>query len=290
MKCCIKLFFYVGILLLCTIGLPQVGWAQNPQKLGKVKSALITEISGIAPYGNKEGYFWVHNDSGDGPFVYLIDSTANLKVKVEVEGVKFTDVEDIARFQIDNKKYLVLADIGNNLRNREILSLFVIEEPQAVIAKDLNTMKVPLLKEIKIRYRDKRRDAEGIFVDPSDLQLYIISKRDFESTVFSLPLDLNGPTAHTLRPLVTLPFTFTTSADISGDGKYIVAKNLTTIYMWERQIGRSVIETMSQTPQIIPYVIEPQGEAICFDLNNRFLYTISERPFGLDSYLYKYEF
>ncbi|TCV19923.1 hypothetical protein EDC17_100322 [Sphingobacterium alimentarium] len=287
---CTKIFSIVCMLLLSTICLPQAGWAQSPQKLGKVKSALITEISGITPYGYGEGYFWVHNDSGDGPFVYLIDSTANLKVKVEVEGVKFTDVEDIARFQVDDKKYLVLADIGNNLRNREILSLYVIEEPQVTISKSLNTIRVPLLKEIKVRYSDKRRDAEAIFVDPTDHQLYITSKRDFESTVFSLPLDLNGSTAHTLRPLLTLPFTFTTSADISGDRKYIVAKNLTTIYMWERQNGQSVIETMSQTPQIIPYIIEPQGEAICFDLYNRFLYTISERPFGLDSYLYKYEF
>src|SRR5690606_16754558 len=145
-------------------------------------------------------------------------------------------------------------------RNREILSLYVIEEPQVTIYKSLNKIRVPLLKEIKVRYSDKRRDAEAIFVDPTDHQLYITSKRDFESTVFSLPLDLNGSTAHTLRPLLTLPFTFTTSADISGDRKYIVAKNLTTIYMWERQNGQSVIETMSQTPQIIPYIIEHKGK------------------------------
>lgn len=279
--------FTIIILILGTGGSTEL-YGQNPQRLGKVTSAAITEISGIVPYGFEEGYFWVHNDSGDGPNIYLIDSKASLKVRVEVEGLKAIDIEDIGRFQLNDKKYLLLADMGNNLRDREILSLYIIEEPK--LNFNVSSIKVPLVKELKYRYSDKRRDAEALFVDPLDLQVYILSKRDFESTVFSFPIDLKSNQVNVLKPLQTLPFTFTTAADISSDGKYILAKNLTHIYFWERKNKESIIESFQSEPKIIPYQIEPQGEAICFDLKKRFFYTISERPFGLDSYLYRYDF
>lgn len=265
-------------------------FGQITQKLGKVANAAITEISGIVPYNFAKGYFWVHNDSGDYANVYLIDSTASIKVKVEIEGVKAIDIEDIARFQIAGENFLILADIGNNLRNREVLSLYVIKEPQIDFNTKLASLKVPLYQEIKIRYADKRRDAEALFVDPIDNQIYILSKRDFESTVFAFHYTINNSEVQVLHPVLTLPFTFTTGADISSDGKFIVAKNLTTVYLWERNNSASVLETLKLTPRKTPYTIEPQGEAICFDLSDRFLYTISERPFGLDSYLYKYDF
>jgi hypothetical protein len=264
--------------------------AQSPQKLGKVTSAAITEISGMVPYNFKKGYFWVHNDSGDGANVYLIDSTALLKVRVEIEGVKALDIEDISRFKVGEENFLILADIGNNRRNREVLSLYVIEEPQIDFNDKLTSLKVPLHREIKLKYADKRRDAEALFVDPLDNQIYILSKRDLESTVFTFPLQTNKSEVHILQPKLALPFTFTTAADISADGKYIVAKNLTAVYIWERNNSDSILETLKQAPRNISYTIEPQGEAICFDLHNRYLYTISERPFGLDSYLYKYDF
>ena len=292
-KCMILVRFVqhkILVVSLLHLLLSSISYAQSPQKLGKVTSAAITEISGIVPYYFSKGYFWVHNDSGDDANIYLIDSTASLKVTVQIEGVKAIDIEDIARLKIGNDHFLILADIGNNQRKREELSLYVIKEPKIDFSTKLTSLKVPLYQEIKIKYADKRRDAEAILVDPLDNQVYILSKRDLESTVFSLPLHTNNAKVHVLQPMLTLPFTFTTGADISADGKYIVAKNLTTVFLWERSHSASILETLKQTPRNIPYTIEPQGEAICFDLYNRFLYTISERPFGLDSYLYKYDF
>jgi len=277
----------IGIIYLL---LTSISYAQSPQMLGIVSSAAITEISGIVPYNFSKGYFWVHNDSGDDANIYLIDSTASLKVTVYIDGINETDIEDVAKFKVGDEHFLILADIGNNRRNREELSLYVIKEPQIDLNTKLTSLKVTLHREIKIKYADKRRDAEAIFVDPLDNQVYILSKRDLESTVFALPLHTNNAEVHVLQPMLTLPFTFTTAADISEDGKFIVAKNLTTVFLWERRNSASILETLKQTPRNIPYTIEPQGEAICFDLYNRFLYTISERPFGLDSYLYKYDF
>lgn len=278
------------VLILFFCGISFTLSAQQPVKLGKVTHSVISEISGIIPYSYAKGYFWVNNDSGDGPYIYLIDSLAKLRVKVEIEGVNAIDVEDIARFRMNNENYLLIADMGNNLRDREVLSLYVVKEPKVAIGAEIKTVKIQLEKEVKFKYADKRRDAEALFVDPIDNKVYILSKRDFESTIFSFPLQLNDNSVQVLQPQHSLTFTFTTAADISPDGKYIVAKNLSQVYFWERNAGETILQTLKKTPKNIPYVVEPQGEAICFDLDNRFLYTISERPFGLDSYLYRYDF
>ena len=115
-------------------------FGQSPQKLGKVANAAITEISGIVPYNFAKGYFWVHNDSGDDANIYLIDSTASLKVTVQIEGVKAIDIEDIARLKIGNDHFLILADIGNNQRKREELSLYVIKEPKIDFSTKLTSL------------------------------------------------------------------------------------------------------------------------------------------------------
>ena len=278
----------LGLLLCCMYS--ESSYAQNPEILGKVRSASITEISGIIPYSYEEGYFWVHNDSGDKSAFYLIDKEANLKVIVDVKGVKFIDIEEIGRFNINGVPHLVIADMGNNSRNREILSLYVITEPKLNTEALSVNMEVDIVKQIRFKYADKRRDAEAFFIDPIDGHLYIFSKRDFKSEIFRVALDLQHDEVQELHSLGKLPFTFSTAADISADGKHILIKNITDIFYWERSANESILQTLSKKYNKIPYKVEPQGEALCFDLNKRYFYTISERALGLEAYLYKYEY
>lgn len=265
--------------------------AQQPIKMGKVKTAVLNEISGIVPSVHNDHYFWVHNDSGDMPNIYLIDSLAQLKSTIKLEGIDVVDVEDIASLMIDSIPYLLLADMGNNLKDRDTMSLFLFKEPDLNLNKDFQSVAREDITEIRFRYRDKRRDAEALFVDPIDNTVYIISKRDFKSTLFKLSLSkVNDGSVQELSPLVQLPLTFATAADIRQDGRYIIVKNLTSIFLWERGENQSVPTALQGNYRRIPYEVEPQGEAVCFGRNNFFFYTISERPFGLDAYLYKYEY
>jgi len=278
------------LLLLLSFGLSTAALAQQPHKLGKLTSSKLDEVSGIIPYAFKPGYFWVHNDSGDDASIYLIDSTANLKLTVSLEGVNVVDCEDIARVDIRGESYLVLADMGNNSGKRDTLSLYLFKEPRYEGNEVDIQVKRAAIQQLRFRYKDHKRDAEALFVDPKDLTVYIISKRDFKSTVFSFPLVPLTDTVQELEPLLQLPFTFTTAADITTDGRYILIKNLKSIFMWERKSGAGIITTLKQPFKEIPYEIEPQGEAICFDLTERYFYTISERPLGLDAYLYRYDY
>lgn len=259
-------------------------------KLGKLTNPKLSEVSGIIPYSHQKNHFWVHNDSGDKAQIYLIDDKAGLKSTVQFEGINVVDCEDIARVNINSVPYLLLADIGNNLKNRDVLSLYLFPEPKV----NANEHIIPRtdIKKIDIKYADKKRDAEAIFIDPVDQEVYIISKRDFKSALFSFSLKKNTHDEDVIRllPQMELPFTFTTSADISPDGRFIVVKNLTHIYLWPRNTNNSIIKTLAGPYIQIPYTPEPQGEAVCFDLDDRYIYTISERPLGLESYLYKYKY
>lgn len=265
-------------------------YCQTPIKLGKVKSSQLSEISGIVPYSYGENLFWVHNDSGDKSAIYLLDDHANLKATIEVTGVTFTDVEEIGRLKLNNKNYLVIADMGNNLRNREVLSMYIIAEPQIDIIEQSESITVPIWKVIRFSYADMPRDAEAFIIDPIDQHIYIFTKRDFKSTIFRLPISHPTDKIAVLSPIGNLPFTFTTAADIAIDGRHIMIKNLTSIYYWERNLNEDIITSLSKKYKKIQYIIEPQGEALCFDLNKRYFYTIYERALGLDAYLYKYKF
>lgn len=261
------------------------------KKLGKVTDPVLSEISGITTSANQRGYFWVHNDSGDKSQIYLIDSTARLQVTVKLGCVKLIDCEDISRVTYRDSSYLLLADMGNNVKNREELSLYLFPELQIDFKSKEITIPANRIKTIRFKYADKRRDAEAIFVDQQNQEVYIVSKRDFKSTVFSFPLaDFGKKEVISLQPKMTLPFTFATSADMSLDGKHIIIKNLTEIFFWERNLNDSVLETLAKPYKNIPYIVEPQGEAICFDPTASYFYTISERPLSLDSYLYKYNY
>lgn len=265
--------------------------AQEPAILGKVTSASITEISGITPYSYEAGYFWVHNDSGDKSAIYLINSQSQLKATVHIKDVNFIDIEEIGYCFLNGIKHLIIADTGNNQRNRKVLKLYFIPEPQLHLSNDSTVdTSIAVTKTLTFSYEDKARDAESFFVDPVDEHIYIFSKRDFKSQIFKLSIHAEENHVHQLKVQGQLPFTFTTAADISADGKHILIKNITSIYYWERTPGISIMETLSKKYKIIPYKLEPQGEALCFDLNKRYFYTISERPLGLESYLYKYEY
>ncbi|MDH5827279.1 hypothetical protein [Sphingobacterium faecium] len=257
--------------------------------LGEIIDKQLSEISGIT-YATQSSYFWVHNDSGDGARIYLIDKECKLLCDYELEAIDVKDCEDMARVIISGKPYLILADIGDNRAIRTHIKLYIFPEPIYKSGDNAMLIAKKEIRTVTLRYSDGPRDAEALFIDPKDRQLYVISKRDFQSTVYKAVIfnDLKKNNA-LLSPIIKLPFTFVTSADISTSGDEILIKNLTEIFYWKRNRNESVEHTLSKKPTSIPYQVEPQGEAITFGGNEEGFYTISERPFGLKSYLYFFE-
>jgi hypothetical protein len=78
------------------------------------------------------------------------------------------------------------------------------------------------------------------------------------------------------------------AGDISRDGTKILIKNYFSIYFWERQQGESIPQALQRSPKRLPYVPEPQGEAIGFNSDGSAFFTISEKRFNVQPTLYRY--
>lgn len=256
--------------------------------LGRVTDSALTELSGMIASKAYPGKFWTHNDSGDAARIFLIGEQATLQGTYLLEGIDAVDVEDIARYEQDGKTYLVLADIGDNRAVREHISLYVFEEPTWNPAQTSYRIPRTEIRLLEMRYDDKARDAEALFIDPVDLQGYLISKRDFRVGLYPFQLPTQDMQQVTLVKKMELPMTFITAADIAKDGKHILIKNLTEIFYWPRAAGESIAKTLAKPSFRIAYDPEPQGEAICFGEESSVFYTVSERPLGLEAYLYRY--
>lgn len=255
---------------------------------GKVSDPALDEISGIISSINNPGMFWVHNDSGDDARVYLIDSAANLMCTYQLDGLEANDIEDIAWVELDGTSYVVLADIGDNLAKRTQISLYIFPEPVLKSGVKVDSISRSAISIKHLKYPGKARDAEAIFIDPLDKQFYLVSKRELRSSLYSAEIFKENKDTYLLKPNLSFPFTFITAADISPKRDAVVMKNLTNIFYWPLANNAPLVEALKKQPLPIPYEPEPQGEAISFDRKSGGIFTISERPFGLDSYLYYY--
>lgn len=74
---------------------------------------LITEVSGIAASRAHTDILYVHNDSGDGPYIYAIHAlTGEVKSKITINMAIHNDWEDIAYGVCHDQEYCLF--IGND--------------------------------------------------------------------------------------------------------------------------------------------------------------------------------
>lgn len=253
---------------------------------GLLRYDPIDEASGLVCGVNNPGDFWTHNDSGDGARVFLLDSTAAYKATYYLEGVEARDWEDIAMMNEDDKAYLLVGDIGDNLAKHTTIAVHKFEEPKFKTEHAIDTIPAQSITTYMLRYEDGPKDAESLFFDPIDKKLYIISKRDLQVGVYEAVLPAKPSAIITLRKRISIPYTFITSADISSDGKEVLIKNLLNVYYWKRKSGESIPTMFKREGAMQPYEPEAQGEAITFANDGSGYYTTSERPFGLPAHIY----
>lgn len=250
----------------------------------EISNPQLEEISGLAFGKLNPGLIYVHTDSGGESAVYILDSLGNELGKITLLGVENRDWEDMAVGPgADGQSYIYVGEIGDNLAQHPEIAVFRIPEPKVILPE----MKVSPEK-ITLIYPGGARDAETLMVDPITADLFILSKRDSVNTIYRLASDdfTNGKA--TLEELGKLPFTSSTGGDISQDGSQILIKNYFSVYHWERKSGESIPEALQRSPVKLPYVPEPQGEAIGFQPDGNAYYTISEKRFNTNPVLYRY--
>ena len=244
--------------------------------VGKVKN--LPEASGIAPSHSNPGHIWAHNDSGNDPILSLIDTKDGSTIgQLYLKPGMNTDWEDIECIQDKNQKngYIYLADIGDNAGKRKYVSIYILNDEKM----SSDTLKEASIQQtIHFTYPKGPRDAEAILVDPATKHIYIVSKREKFVGLYTIQYPYKNDSVDTALHIGTLPFNQITAGSISPDGMEILIRSYGRIYYWKRMEGESISETIKRNPQLAPYSpIEPQGEAICWDLSGNGYYTLSEK-------------
>jgi len=268
--------------------------SENPAILARVGKPL-DEVSGLV--AATQGHLWTHNDSGDGPHVYALALDGTLLATYAVRGETFRDVEDIAAGPGPDpgKRYLFIADVGNNRAHdgepRASVTVFRVPEPR--LPDTVPEEKIVIDADaLVLVYPDAAHDVETLLVDPLTGDLYLCTKRDPESRVYRLPKPGPGPSRYDLEFVGTFLPTGNTAGDVSPDGRHILIKTYVGIVHFERDPEKPLWQALvGVTGKNLPgYVMEPQGEAIAFDLAGTGFYTLSEVRGRSKVPLYHYRF
>ena len=141
----------------------------------------INETSGLEFYENN---FITHNDSGDGPYLYVFDENGNI--------FKTLDLNNYSNFEIENNdweditsdgKYFYVADVGNNFGNRSDLNIIRINKDNNYSVDGI----------IEIFYADQetffprpvhKYDAEAVVVVNGQLMLFSKDRLSLNSDLY----------------------------------------------------------------------------------------------------------
>ena len=253
---------------------------------GEIENQQINEASGLAVGINNPDMLWTHNDSGDAARIFLLDQYGKFKAEYTFPKITNRDWEDMSSGPGPDpkKNYLYIAEMGDNKAVHEIKYIYRFEEPDF---KNPNR-EIADVDVISFIFPDGKRDAESMIVDPQTKDIYILSKREQIIGIYKMPYPQSTTDIITLEKVGTLPYFNTVAMDITIDGKEIITKTYDTVFYWERKDGATIEETLMSTPEIVPYIIEPQGEALGWKKDGSGFFTLSEEPRDIEAILYYY--
>lgn len=260
--------------------------------IGALENKAIDEASGLARSNLRQDLFWVLNDSGK-PRLHAIDSSGATMGRANLRGAKNVDWEDMASFELEGKAYLLVADVGDNKNRREVVTLYVVEEPD--LHEDTRPS-LPIAWRIDFTYPDGARDVESVAVDSDQQRILLLSKRDIPAVLYELPLRPDSSDvrlAKRLGPIDSIPqpseyetsiaakknnwYWQPTAMDISGDGKAAAILTYHAIHYFERNDDQDWAAALLSTPRSISIGKYPNAEALAFAADNWSIIVTTEK-------------
>ncbi len=253
-----------------------------PLRLGASK-----ESSGLAPSRRKKGFFWIANDSGNGPDLYLVNAAGSYEGTLHVNKARNTDWEDLDSFTLDGRPFLLIADTGDNRAHRDVCTLLIVPEPPFPVKGQI--LEVPPAWTIRFRYEDSPRDCEAVAVDPVEKKVLLLSKRTNPPGLYELPLlpkpgggiQVAKKTGCTWveRPLTALAQPYgnqVTGLALNPDRTLAAVLTYHGVFLFHRKKGESWAAALAGKPErLAPHRLE-QAEAIAFSNDGHSILVLSE--------------
>lgn len=297
MRLKMRLLFAATSCLLLGCAQPSIADTQNPHSnVITLKTRVIDEASGLASSQLAVDALWMHNDSGDRPRLYAVNSqTGALLNTVLLNDAEATDWEDMASYRLRDQAWLLIGDIGDNRARRQHLTLYGLPEPDG--DSESNKEYVQPAWQIDFRYEDGPRDAEALAVDTQQQMIYILSKREQPPRLYRLPLSIKNndqiAIATHVSDLTTLPpptqqdieadpkygpwSSLPTAMDISPSGLELIVITYKDAYLYRRQTAEDWASALARAPRVIDLPQMPQTEAGGFSADGKTLWAASEQ-------------
>lgn len=281
-----------------------LGAYDEPTAAFTLPGTELLEISGLVASRQTPGVLWAHNDSG-AQAELLAFTQAGLQMRLSLSDIEAIDWEDLAMATCPKSDgdCLWVADMGNNLKNREVLSVIVVEEPESGSAADgiaAEETRAPQAV-YTFSYPDDTMDAEALLVSPQGDRFYILEKTDGDTArVFSSPSPLTPDSTMTLVELTTMespgePIPYgkmITGADLHPTGSRMAVRCYTGTWEFRFEAGQGLEHLGEITPTYVALgpLEEVQGEAVAYGASGMDLFTASEDPNGLgDQPVHRYD-
>ncbi|MEM1026599.1 MAG: hypothetical protein AAGJ38_00785 [Planctomycetota bacterium] len=296
---------------------PQAAFAQAPsetahavptfgeaEKLAKLDGSM-RESSGLAASHTRPGWLWTHGDSGGGPWLMRFDPWHGNPEKWTIRGASFRDWEDMASFTLVGEPYLLVADTGDNQRERSAVALHILPEPSEASApsQEGETLgPVPVIEPVltlQVTYEDGPRDCEAVAVDPAAGVVWLLSKEiNAKGQMYgrsglyavALPSVEQWPDAELERigtaaePLVlervaTLDTVMPTAMDLTADGRAMLVGTYGDglLFVREPAADPDWVQAIAGGPTRVSLPPRRQGEGLCFDLDASAVFLSSEK-------------
>jgi hypothetical protein len=279
--------------------------AREIEELGPLP-AVLRESSGIAVSRTQPGVLWTHNDSGNDPNLYAIDTTGRLIAVIRVTAAVLVDWEDIATGPCPSTvavepagavSCLYIADIGDNDRVREELTVYIVVEPR-LDRSGPKPDEVPA-QSFRYRYPGGPDDCEALAVLPNG-DVTLVSKGRSGSIHF---FRIAGPRAAAavasgqvlvaeddgdagIQPNARIG-RLVTGAAVSPDGGTLAVRTYNEVFFYRgADQGEAGTRWQNLGQPCFLGGAEPQGEGIAY-LDNETLLLTSETASGRQGTLHR---
>lgn len=260
--------------IMADISLAQIQYAAAKQ-LCELEERDIGESSGLIASVRHPGVFWTHNDSGHDPKLYAFDRQGKHLGTCKVDKAKCEDWEDIASMQINGQSYLVVGDVGDNLKKRDNCRLYFVPEPETPKGESKAEYTLDFI------YQNGPIDCESIAYDVQQHQIILIEKvmLGVSSRVYAvqLPTVLTKRMEATAKLISRIPVVMATGMDISSDSVRLIIGTYGPGYEYVRQPEQTWEDVFTKPGRIISLPQRRQGEAICYGGDGQSLFLTSEK-------------
>jgi len=208
-------------------------------RTGVFADGRISESSGVAPSRRTPGVLWTHDDSGEPPYVYAIDTTGAARGTFSITGARNVDWEDIALGPCGAHTCLYLADTGDNSERRGSVVLYRVREPDVPKRQPKKVRPTAPAQAVIFRYPDGPHDVEAMWVAPNE-DVHVVTKgrsgRIRHYRIRAESWTSRRPATAELLEALPIPvrssLDYVTGAALSPDGRTVVVRSYATAYFF----------------------------------------------------------